>query len=142
MNYDEAYSLIKETYHGYIKIDEDCKISDWQSAKKAYHCQKGFDIDLDEYPGITTTKKDLKTLQDTTGGFIADVCKGGRLSLIELIKDWQQRIYNFFHLVNTEVNREAKQISIFNKTTGDLRTADKFRESYFNKCVDSGQLGN
>jgi hypothetical protein len=38
-------------------------------------------------------------------------------------------------------NRETRQIALFNKTSGDLITAEKFRQNYFNKCIDSGQVG-
>ena len=38
-------------------------------------------------------------------------------------------------------NRETRQIALFNKTSGDLITAEKFRQGYFNKCVDSSQIG-
>ena len=34
MSYDEAYNLIEETYGGSMQITEDCKITDWQGAKK------------------------------------------------------------------------------------------------------------
>lgn len=159
MNYDEAYNLIKETYGGSIQITEDCKITDWQGAKKAYHFQKGFGIDLDKYQNIS--KEDLVTLQNTDGGLIPYVQKGGKLPPIDLIKDCQQKIYDFCHLENTEINRDAthcgkntgetpcimffnretKQIALFNKTSGDLITAEKFRQNYFNKCVNSGQIG-
>ena len=39
------------------------------------------------------------------------------------------------------VNRETRQIALFNKTSGDLITAEKFRQNYFTKCIDSGQVG-
>lgn len=38
-------------------------------------------------------------------------------------------------------NRETRQIVLFSHTSGDLITAEKFRAKYFDKCVDSGQLG-
>lgn len=38
-------------------------------------------------------------------------------------------------------NRETRQIALFNKTSGDLIRADKFRQNYFTKCIDSGQIG-
>ena len=137
MNYDEAYNLIKETYGGSMQITEDCKITDWQGAKKAYHFQKGFGIDLGKYQNIS--KEDLVTLQNTDGGLIPYVQKGGKLPPIELIKDCQQKIYDFCHLENTEINRdvthygkntgettcimffnrETRQIALFNKTSGD-----------------------
>ena len=159
MNYDEAYNLIKETYVGSMQITEDCKITDWQGAKKAYHFQKGFGIDLGKYQNIS--KEDLVTLQNTDGGLIPYVQKGGKLPPIELIKDCQQKIYDFCHLENTEINRdvthygkntgetpcimffnrETRQIALFNKTSGDLITAEKFRQNYFTKCIDSGQVG-
>ncbi len=46
MTYDEAYNLIKETYPDFMQVTEDCKITEWQGAKKAYHFQKGLGIDL------------------------------------------------------------------------------------------------
>ena len=103
MNYDEAYNLIKETYGGSMQITEDCKITDWQGAKKAYHFQKGFGIDLGKYQNIS--KEDLVSLQNTDGGLIPYVRKGGKLPPIELIRDCQQKIYDFCHLENTEINR-------------------------------------
>ena len=159
MNYDEAYNLIKETYGGSMQITEDCKITDWQGAKKAYHFQKGFGVDLGKYPNIS--KEDLVSLQNTEGGLIPYVQKGGKLPPIELIRDCQQKIYDFCHLENTEINwdvthygkntgetpcimffnRETRQIALFNKTSGDLITAEKFRQNYFTKCIDSGQVG-
>ena len=159
IDYDEAYNLIKETYSGSMQITEDYKVSDWQSAKKAYHIQKGFGIDIDKYDNIS--KEDLINLQNTEGGLIPYVQKGGRLPPIKLIKDFQQGIYDFSRLENTEVNRDAKhygektgetpsimyfneetrQIALFNQTSGDLIPAEKFRQNYFNKCVKSGQIG-
>jgi len=50
-----------------MRITEDCKITDWQGAKKAYHFQKGFNMDLDNYNNFD--KQDLVNLQNTNGGF-------------------------------------------------------------------------
>lgn len=85
MSYDEASNLIKETYSGSMQITEDCKITDWQSAKKAYHFQKGFGVDLDKYENMS--KEDLVTLQNTEqnteqntdGGLIPYVQKAYRI---------------------------------------------------------------
>ncbi len=159
MSYDEAYNLVKETYPDFMQITEDCRFSDWQGAKKAYHAQKGFGIDLDKYKNIN--KEDLRTLKNTNGGLIPYVQKGGRLPPIELVQDYQQKVNEFCHLKNTEVirdakhcndktgetpctmffNRETNQIALFNQTSGDLITASKFRQEYFDACVDSGQVG-
>ena len=100
MSYDEAYNLIKETYVSSRQIIEDCRITDWQGGKKAYHFQKGFGIDLGKYQNIS--KEDLVSLQNTAGGLIPYVQKGGKLPPIELIRDCQQKIYDFCHLENTE----------------------------------------
>ena len=101
------------------------------------------------------------SLQNTDGGLIPYVQKGGKLPPIEFIKDFQQKIHDFCHLENTEMirnithyakntgetpsimffNRKTRQIVLFNQTSGDLITAEKFRQNYFNKCVDSGQIG-
>lgn len=106
ISYDEAYNLIKETYSGSMQVTEDCKITDWQGAKKAYHGQKGFGLDIDKYENIS--KEDLINLQNTKGGLIPYVQKGGRLPPIKFIKDFQQKIHDFYHLENTEVIRDAK----------------------------------
>jgi len=160
MSYDEAYNLIKETYPDSMQITGDCRFSDWQGAKKAYHGQKGFGIDLDKY--VNFSKEDLVTLQNTDGGLIPYVQKGGKLPPIEFVKDFQQKIHDFCHLENTEMirdvrhygkntgetpcimffNRQTRQIVLFNQTSEDLITAEKFRQNYFNKCVDSSQIGN
>ena len=159
MSYDEAYNLIEETYPNFMQIIENCKFSERQAAKKAYHGQKGFGIDVNKYEGIT--KQDLITLQNTDGDLIPYVQKGGKLKLppIKFIKDFQQKIHDFCHLKETQIkdgkhygkntgetpctmffNRETRQIVVFNKTSGDLITAEKFRRNYFNKCVESGQI--
>ena len=53
MDYDQAYNLINETYPDFMQITGDC----WQAAKKAYHGQKGFGIDLDKYENISKACK-------------------------------------------------------------------------------------
>lgn len=92
----------------------------------------------------------MVTLQNTDGGLIPYVQKGGKLPLLELIKDCQQKIDDFCHLENTEINRnvrhygretgetpcimffnlETRQIKLFNKTSGDLIIAEKFRQGH------------
>ena len=104
----------------------------------------------------------MVNLQNTKGGLIAYVQKGGRLPPREFIQDFQEKIYDFCHLENTEVikdakhygknigetpavmyfNKETRQIVLFNKTSGDLITAEKFRKNFFNRCVESRQIGN
>ena len=159
MSYDEALNLIKETYSSSMQITEDCKLTDWQVAKKVQHFQKRFGIDLNKYSGIS--KEDLVTLQNTKGGLTRYVEKVGKLPPIEFIKDCQQKVYDLCHLENTEINpdavhygkktgktpskmffnRERRQIALFNKTSGDLITAEKFRQQYFDACINSGQVG-
>jgi len=39
-------------------------------------------------------------------------------------------------------NKETRQIVVFNQTSGDLITAEKYRKNYFKKCVESCQIGN
>ena len=104
----------------------------------------------------------MVTLQNTKGGLIRYIQEGGKLPPIDFIKDCQQKIYDFCHLENTEIdqnvthynkktgektpctmffNRETRQIAAFNNTGGDLITAEKFRKSYFEKCVEFRQIG-
>jgi len=48
MSYDEAYNLVAETYPGYMQVDENCKITDWQAVKHIYHAN-GMGVDLSKY---------------------------------------------------------------------------------------------
>lgn len=48
MSYDEAHELVNEAYPGFIEVSEDCKISEWQAAKKIYHA-KGVGINPADY---------------------------------------------------------------------------------------------
>lgn len=36
MSYEDAYNLVKETYLGYLEVNESCRITDWQAAKHIY----------------------------------------------------------------------------------------------------------
>jgi len=154
MSYEEAYDLVKKNYVGSLQVTDDCKVTAWQAVKKAYHFRNTFGINLDNYP--TLSKEDLVTLQKTPGGLIPYVQQGGKLPLIEYVNECQQKIYEFCHLQNTEVNRDAthygkpcimfynretREMAIFNKGDGDLITAGKYRQKYFKQCVDSGQVG-
>lgn len=47
MSYTEAYNLVAETYPGFMQVNEDCRISDWQAAKHMYHAS-GMGIDISE----------------------------------------------------------------------------------------------
>lgn len=160
MSYLSTYKLINETYNGKFKINSQCHISDWQDFKKIYHFRKGFGIDLNKYFEIN--KKDLINLQKCEEGLINYVRKGNKLFPIELIRKRQQAIYDLCHHENTEVNYNAihyhkktgktdiilyynqasRQLAAFNKTTKDLLIADKYNQKYFDKCVNSGTIGN
>jgi hypothetical protein len=48
MNYEKAYNLVAETYPGYVQVDENCKITDWQVAKHTYHAN-GMGVDPSKY---------------------------------------------------------------------------------------------
>ena len=39
-----ALKLVSDNYRGSTQIMEDCKVTDWQIAKKAYHFHKGFNF--------------------------------------------------------------------------------------------------
>lgn len=149
MSYDEAFKLISDTYPGSTKINEDFKVSDWQIAKKAYHFQQGFNIDLDKYDNFG--KQDLTNIQ-----------KGGTLPPTEFVNDVRNRLVDFCHHPKTQIiknathynnenstgtastiflNEETKQIAVFNRTSADLIMADKFKEAYFKKVIQYNQTG-
>ncbi len=160
LSYDEALKLVSDTYGGSTQITEDCKVTDWQIAKKAYHFHKGFNINLDNYDNFD--KQDLVNLQNTNGGLITYVQKGGRLPPIEFINEAKKQLTDFCLLEKTEVikdaqhygqhsgvtpgimyhNDETGRIAIFNKTSGDLITTEKYKPKPFNKFVEGCYLGN
>jgi hypothetical protein len=59
MSYQEARSLVAETYPGYLEVNESCKITDWQAAKHIYHAD-GMGIDPADY-GFT--QKELEQIR-------------------------------------------------------------------------------
>jgi hypothetical protein len=160
MRYNEALKLVIDTYGGSTQITEDCKVTDWQIAKKAYHFHKGFNMDLDNYDNFD--KQDLVNLQNTNGGLITYVQKGGRLPPIKFINEAKKQLTDFCLLEKTEVikdaqhygqhsgvtpgimyhNDETGRIAIFNKTSGDLITTEKYKPKPFNKFVEGCYLGN
>lgn len=157
MTYEDAYNLIKETYIGSLQISEGCSLSSWQTIKKAYHFQKGFNVDLGKYTEIC--KEDLVTLQHTRGGLIPYVRKGGKLPSIEFVKECQEKVKEFCELEGTKMkdavhlgngletpaimyyNDEERRIVLFNKTSTDMITTEKYRKSYYDKCVETGIVG-
>lgn len=160
MSRDEALKLVSDTYSGSTQIMEDCKVTDWQIAKKAYHFHKGFNMDLDKYDNFG--KQDLVDLQNTKGGLITYVQKGGRLPPIEFINDAKKQLTDFCLLEKTEVIKDAKhygqhsgvtpsimfhndetgRIAIFNRTSGDLITTETYTPKPFNKFVGGCYLCN
>lgn len=160
MSRDEALKLVSDTYSGSTQITEDCKVTDWQIAKKAYHFHKGFNMDLDKYDNFG--KQDLVNLQNTDGGLITYVQKGGRLPPIEFINDAKKQLTDFCLLEKTEVIKDAKhygqhsgvtpgimfhndetgRIAIFNRTSGDLITTETYKPKAFNKFLEGCYLGN
>ena len=153
MSRDEAFKLVIDTYGGSTQINEDCKVTDRQIGKKAYHFHKGFNMDLDKYDNFG--KSDLVNLQNTEGGLITYVQKGGTLPPIEFINDAKKQLTDFCLLEKTEVikdaehygqhsgvtpgimfhNAEIGRIAIFNKTSGDLITTETYKPKPFNKFV-------
>ena len=160
MNRDEALKLVSDTYRGSTQITENCKVTDWQIAKKAYHFHKGFNMNLDKYDNFG--KQDLVNLQNTKGGLITYVQKGGRLPPLEFINDAKKQLTDFCLLEKTEVikdanhygqhsgvtpgimfhNDETGRIAIFNRTSGDLITTETYTPKPFNKFVEGCYLGN
>jgi hypothetical protein len=92
MSYQEAHNLVAETYPGYMQVDENCKITDWQAAKHIYHAS-GMDVDLSKYD---FTQQELNKIRGESrykgGGLIAYARRGYRLPPIELVQDYQLKL--------------------------------------------------
>ena len=86
MTYKEAKKLVYETYLGYIKIDKNCKISDWQAAKHMYHAN-GMGVNILKYD---FTQQQLEKIRE--GGLIAYARKGYKLPPIEMVRDYQSEL--------------------------------------------------
>jgi hypothetical protein len=87
MSYEEARNLVAETYPGYMQVDENCKITDWQAAKHIYH-SSGMGVDISKY-GFT--QQELNKIRGESrykgGGLIAYARRGYRLPPIEMVED-------------------------------------------------------
>ena len=147
MSYQEARNLVAETYSGYMQVDENCKITDWQAAKHMYHAS-GMGVDLSKY-GFT--QQELNKIRGESR------YKGGRMleEAIEMVQDYQLRLKKScekapikrtnvpYYDVNgawqsrvfaTPESKDSSPIIIaFNESTGDLITGDKQKPASFKR---------
>ena len=163
MSYQEALNLVAETYPGYLQVNENCKITDWQAAKHIYHAN-GMGIDPADY-GFT--QQELERIRGESGykggGLIAYARRGYRLPPIEMVQDYQLRLKTSckkapikrtnvqYYDVNgvwqarvfaTPPSEDSSRIIIaFNESTEDLITGDKQNNPAFNRFKDENYLG-
>jgi len=163
MSYEEAHNLVGETYPGYMQVDANCKITDWQAAKHIYHAN-GMGVDLSKY-GFT--QQELEKIRGESqykgGGLIAYARKGYRLPPIEMVQDYQLRLKIScekapikrtnvpYYDVNgawqstvfaTPKTEDSSPIIIaFNESTGDLITGDKQNPTVFKRFRSENYLG-
>ena len=163
MSYEEARNLVAETYPGYMQVDENCKITDWQAAKHIYH-SSGMGVDISKY-GFT--QQELNKIRGESrykgGGLIAYARRGYRLPPIEMVEDYQLRLKTScenapikktnvpYYDVNgawqarvfaTPESEDSSPIIIaFNESTGDLITGDKQRPALFKRFQSENYLG-
>jgi len=164
MNYEKAYNLVAETYPGYVQVDENCKITDWQAAKHAYHAN-GMGVDPSKY-GFT--QQELEKIRGESqykgGGLIAYARRGYRLPPIEMVQDYQLRLKTScekatikrtnvaYYDVNgswqstvfaTPKSEDSSAIIIaFNESTGDFITGDKQKPTSFNRFKSENYVGS
>lgn len=102
----------------------------------------------------------MVTLQNTNGGLIPYVQKGGKLPPIEHVKAYQEALKNICE--NSQKRTDSKyyyyykhgvtpatvyydegnrQIVSFNQTSGDLITGDRQRENVFSRFMADNTLG-
>ena len=164
ISYEEARNLVAETYPGYLEVNENCKITDWQAAKHMYHAN-GMGVDISKY-GFT--QQELERIRGEShykgGGLIAYARRGYKLPPIEMVEDYQLRLKTScenapikktnvpYYDVNgvwqakvfaTPPSKDSSGIIIaFNESTGDLITGDKQRKPAFNRFKDENYLGS
>ena len=68
MSYENAYNLVKETYPGYLEVNQSCRITDWQAAKHIYH-SNGMGINPVDY-GFT--QQELERIRGEAGYKVGD----------------------------------------------------------------------
>ena len=163
MSYQEAHNLVADTYPGYMQVDENCKITDWQAAKHSYH-MNGMGIDPADY-GFT--QQELERIRGESrykgGGLIAYARRGYRLPPIEMVQEYQLRLKTScenatikrtkvpYYDVNgawqagvfaTPPSEGSSGIIIaFNESTGDLITGDKQKKPTFDRFKNENYLG-
>jgi hypothetical protein len=155
MTKDEALKLIKQTYSGQLEITANERISDWQAAKKIYHASD-FGINPKDY-GMT--RDNINHLQSI--GLTNYVREGLHpLPPIKLVKAYQMAVKELcdhskhfdgkyssrgeqkIHDVSYRFNENTRQVAGFNKETGDLITAGKFKPQAFGLFLDTMHLGH
>ena len=84
--------MVAEPYSGYLEVNENCRIIDWQAAKYIYHVN-GMGVDSADY-GFTQEK--LERIRGESGykggGLIAYARREYRLTPIEIVQDYQLRL--------------------------------------------------
>jgi hypothetical protein len=153
MTRDEALKLIGETYTGQLEITDNKRFSDWQAAKKIYHASD-FGINPEDY-GMT--KYNIMRLNRI--GLTKYVREGHPLPPIKLVKDYQMAVKNMYdhaehcdgkfssrgeqkiHETSYSYNETTRQIAGFDKETGDIITAGKYKTPAFDRFLDTKHLG-
>lgn len=165
MSYNEAYKLVAETYMGYLEVNENCKITDCQSAKHSYHAP-GMGINPADY-GFT--QKDLERIRGEQGykggGLIAYARRGYRLPLVEMVRAYSEKLKEsceqasiratkvpFYdangkwsttvYLVPPLEEEKTGIMIVFNESTKDLITGDKQRRKAFTRLEEEGFIGS
>jgi len=153
MTRDEALNLIGETYPGQLEITVNERFSEWQAAKKIYHAVD-FGIDPEDYGMM---KYNILRLQRI--GLTKYAREGRPLPPIKLVNHYQMAVKNMcdhsehsdgkfssrgeqkIHDTSYSYNRTTRQVAGFNKETGDIITAGKYRPQYFDRFLETMHLG-
>lgn len=165
MSYKDVYNLVKETYPGYLQVNESCKITDWQAVKHIYH-SPGMGIDPEDY-GFTHLE--LERIRGEKGykegGLIAYVRRGHRLPPIEMVRAYQLSLkescenanikrtnvpyYGNNHSYNATVfailptkGSSSGIIIAFNQFDGNLITGYRHKSLTFETFLEKNYLGS
>jgi len=166
MSYQDAYDLVAETYTGYIQVNDNCRIPDWQSAKHIYH-GIGMGVNPADYGFTQNELERIRGENQYTGGggIIAYARRGYHLPPIEMVRDYSENLKKrcekadicltnvpFYdvngkwsttvYLIPPRQDEKRGLMIVFNESTTDMITGDKQKKPAFNRLREEGFIGS
>jgi len=154
LSVDDALAVLEAIYgENFIAVGNgEFKIQEWQATKKLVHAVC-FGINPGDYGFSQDQAKEI----NATGGIVAYMRKGKKLPSLDLIRAYQNAIKKFCEDRTqserddkstfkgepsiTFINKETRQVAIFDRETKIFITAYKLTEAQYDEYETTGNIG-